>query len=191
MHLVAEKLKVARDEINQQYDKIEGEMLREFFEFVREHQDARWIHWNMSNINFGFETLSHRYSVLTARDAPKISDSRRFNLSHMILAKYGDNCVDHPRMPKLMQLNDKHRDVLTGAEEAEACKDKDFVKLHKSTMSKVYWFKNMFEKLRLGKIITQRSNLWNKIDRMLEAVPAKILGFIAVLISIVGILFPS
>lgn len=185
IHLVAEKRKVDRSSIEAHYDELEAEMLERFFGFVSSNPEARWVHWNMSNINFGFDTLSHRYEVLTGETAPRIQDSRRYNLSSLIMAKYGSNCVDHPKMPNLMEVNGgKHRDVLSGQEEAEAFKAKEFLKLHKSTMSKVYWFRSIFYKLIAGKVKTQRSNWSSKLNRALESLPAKILGFAAVLITI-------
>ncbi len=115
IHLVAEEEKVDRNSIETEYDMLEGEMLSRFYRFVSENPDTRWLHWNMSNINYGLETLSHRYRVLTGKEAPQIADSRRYNLSALILKKYGRDCVDNPRMPKLMELNGgKHRDFLTG-----------------------------------------------------------------------------
>ena len=185
IHLVAEEEGVCRKNIETEYDRLEGAMLERFNQFVSENPDTRWLHWNMSNINFGFETLSHRYQVLTKKDAPRIADSRRFNLSWLILQKYGEDCVDHPRMEKLMELNGgKHRDFLTGQEEAEAFQAKEFIKLHKSTMNKAYWFQSMYWKVMQSKVSTQRSNWKEKVGLVLESVPAKLLGFVAVLFTI-------
>jgi hypothetical protein len=188
IHLVAEEKRVARDEIESHYDGLEGEMLSRFFQFVAENPESKWLHWNMSNINYGFETLSHRYKVLTGKDAPSIPDTRRYNLSSLITTRYGSNCVDHPRMTKLMELNGGvHRDFLNGQEEANAFEAKEFVKLHKSTMSKAYWFQNMFWRLVRNKVVTQRSNWMDRANRTAESRTAKVLGLIAVLCSLAQI----
>lgn len=185
IHLVAEEEKVDRDNIECEYDRLEGEMLDRFYRFVSENPNARWLHWNMSNINYGFETLSHRYRVLMGKEAPKIADSRRYNISTLILKKYGKDCVDHPRMINLMELNGgKPRDMLTGQEEVEAFKAKEYIKLHNSTMAKAYWFQNIFWLLLKNKILTQRSNWKEKVNRITESTPAKVLSFIAVLYTI-------
>ncbi len=185
IHLIAEEKHVERDKIESHYDSLEGEMLGRFYAFVSDNPDARWIHWNMSNINYGFETLSHRYRVLTGKEAPRIPDSRRYNLSTLIMAKYGSDCVDDPKMAKLMDLNGgKHRDFLSGADEVKAFQDKEFIKLHKSTMSKTYWFQKMYLRLLDNSIKTQRSNWKAKANRALESLPAKMLGFIAVLFTV-------
>ncbi|MDP1773038.1 MAG: hypothetical protein Q8L15_12205 [Methylobacter sp.] len=139
----------------------------------------------MSNINYGFETLSHRYRVLTGTDAPRIADTRRYNLSTLIMSKYGSDCVDDPKMANLMNLNGgKHRDFLNGQEEVNAFQAKEFIKLHKSTMSKTYWFQKMYLRLLENKVKTQRSNWKEKANRIVESLPAKILGLVAVLFTI-------
>jgi len=185
IHLVAEEEKVERENIESEYDRLEREMLDRFYQFVTENPNTRWLHWNMTNINYGFETLSHRYRVLTGKDAPKIADSRRYNLSALVLEKYGKDCVDHPRMAKLMELNGgKPRDSLTGQEEVEAFQAKEFIRLHKSTMSKAYWFQSMFQKVLDNKVATQRSNWKGRVNHIVESTPAKVLGLIAVLYTI-------
>lgn len=185
IHLIAEINKVPKENIHEHYDDLERQMLVEFYEFVKSHDDFLWLHWNMSNINYGFETLAHRYKVLTGNDAPKLSDSKRFNLSTLIQAIYGWDCVDKPLMVNLMALNEgKPRDLLTGPEEVEAFKNKEYVKLHKSTMCKVYWFKSMYYKLQNRKIKTAHTNLWNRVNEFMENPWVKLLGFIAVLFTL-------
>lgn len=185
IHLVAEVRNVKKASITSKYDQLEKEMLINFYDFVRSHQDSVWLHWNMSNINFGFEAIEHRYKVLTSEDAPSISDSRRFNLSALILGIYGQNCVENPRMLNLMKLNGGvHRDLLSGSEEVEAFKQKEFVKLHKSTMCKVYWFQSIYLKLQARKIKTSHTNIGNRINEFMEKPFVKILGFVSVIYSL-------
>lgn len=185
IHLIAEVRNVKREEIHDHYDDLEKQMLIQFYEFVKLNQDALWIHWNMSNINYGFEAIAHRYKVLSNTDAPQVPDSRRFNLSTLILATYGENCVDNPRMVNLMQLNGgRPRDQLTGTEEVEAFKNKEYIKLHKSTMCKVYWFQSMYKKLQARKIRTAHTNFLNRTNEFMEKPTVKLLGFISVLYAI-------
>lgn len=180
IHLMAEIDKIQRDDIEQHYDNLEAKMLQDFFDFAKSKPDCYWLHWNMSNINFGFETLEHRYRVLTQKQPPKIDDSKKYNLSALINAAYGKECVADPKMPRLMELNGgKHRDFLTGLEEVAAFKNKEYLKLHKSTMCKVYWFHSMFIKLLNRKIKTDKSNLTAKINSAAESWPAKLAGIIA------------
>ena len=185
MHLVAETMGIKRDEIRNHYDEIEKRMLQDFYDFVGANNNSLWLHWNMSNINFGFEALIHRYRVLTGNMPPRIEDSKKYNLSELILRRYGKNCVDHPRMTKLMELNGGvHRDMLTGTDEVAAFESKEYVKLHNSTMAKVYWFKKMFFKLTSDKVNTQHSNISHKLNKFLERPVVKLLGFIAILFTL-------
>lgn len=185
IHLIAEVKGIAREDIHNHYNDLEAVMLEDFYKFVQSHEDHSWLHWNMSNINFGFETLEHRYRVLTGNIAPTIADSKKHNLSALVSEIYGSNYVDHPKMPNLMDLNGgKPRDFLTGAEEAEAFARKEYVKLHKSTMSKVYFFNTVFHKLVDRKLRTARSNFVERVNRVLESTPVKIVTFVTVLFAV-------
>lgn len=99
IHLIAEVKKIKREEIHAHYDDLEAQMLLDFYCFVKEHQDNYWLHWNMSNINYGFETIEHRFRVLTDKIPPKVNDSKKYNLSSLISGIYGSNYVDHPKLP--------------------------------------------------------------------------------------------
>jgi hypothetical protein len=185
IHLVAERKGIKREDIPICYDDLEGEMLQLFYAFVQGHPVAYWLHWNMSNINYGFEAIAHRYAVLTKQTAPQIPDSKRFNLSTLISGIYGDRYVDHPKMLKLMELNGgRHRDFLTGQEEAETFESKEYIKLHKSTMSKTYWFQSTYYKLQNRKLVTTRTNFWNRVNEWMEHPFAKLLGFVSVLYTL-------
>jgi hypothetical protein len=142
----------------------------------------------MSNINYGFEAIAHRYKVLTKEDAPTIDDTKKFNLSYMILSIYGKNCVDHPRMPNLMKLNGgMHRDVLLGEDEVQAFKNKEYIKLHNSTMAKAGWFENMYQKLQQRKIKTTRTNWLNKLSTFVEHPVVKLFGVVAVVYTLIDL----
>lgn len=192
MHLIAEELGIAREHITDHYDVIEKQMLIKFYDFIKNHQTALWIHWNMSNINYGFEAIAHRYKVLTKDDAPTIDDTKKFNLSHMILSVYGRECVDHPRMSNLMKLNGgMHRDTLMGEDEVQAFKNKEYIKLHNSTMAKAGWFESMYQKLQRRKINTTRTNWLNKLSRFVEHPIVKLFGVIAVIYSLTDLIMKA
>jgi hypothetical protein len=143
IHIVAEELHIMRDSIEDNFDKIEMEMLDRYFNFISERSDSIWIHWNMTNINFGFEAIEHRYKVLTGKNPITIDEKNKFNLSSLLKKRFGKNYANDPKMQSLMELNnEKSRSFLTGAEEVSAFKAKEYVKMHNSTMSKVYFFRN-------------------------------------------------
>ena len=185
IHLIAEVNKIPCENIHDRYDYLEKEMLAQFFAFLSENDDAFWLHWNMSNINYGFEALIHRYKVLSGVDGKRIPDSKKYNLSSLILSKYGEGCVEHPRMTSFMKLNGgEHRDYLAGKEEVVAFADKEYVKLHKSTMSKAYWFKHMYYLLQKNKVKVHNKNWGNTVNTFLERPTIKVLSFFAVLFTL-------
>ncbi|MFM5680385.1 MULTISPECIES: hypothetical protein [Aeromonas] len=186
IHLIAEIEKIKRENIHEHYDLLEEKMLCYFFKFVSSIPDAIWVHWNMSNINYGFETLYHRYKVLSGINPSKIPDSKKINLSSLISALYGDRCVEHPRMKKLMELNDgNHKDLLTGAEEVAAFESKEYIKLHNSTMQKVYWFNHALALSLANKLNTKNNRFIRRINFVLDSTAAKILGFAAIVFTII------
>jgi len=185
IHLIAEVNKIPREDIHDHYDDLEKEMLAQFFAFLSENDGGFWLHWNMSNINYGFEALIHRYKVLSGVDGKRILDSKKYNLSSLILSIYGKGCVEHPRMASFMKLNNgEHRDNLSGKEEVDAFAAKEYVKLHKSTMSKAYWFQHMYYLLQKNKVNVHNKNWANKVNTFLERPTVKVLGFVAVVFSL-------
>ena len=84
IHLIAEVKNISQEEIHKHYDELEAVMLEDFYSFVQSHQDHYWLHWNMTNINFGFQALEHRYRVLTLDvqvfddDLPKLLSKNNF-----------------------------------------------------------------------------------------------------------------
>ena len=192
MHLIAEELHIDRHNITDSYDEIEKVMLTRFFEFVKKRGSrALWLHWNMRNINFGFETLEHRYSVLTGKKPTHIAEESRYNISSILSKKYGHNYAKDPKMLNLMELNGgKHRDFLTGEEEVTAFKANEFVKMHNSTMCKVNFFKMVFSKMVANKLRTETNQLRYKINELYQNPIVQILGLIGVIGTIVSLIIP-
>lgn len=109
-------------------------MLDEYFEFVKLHKEYYWVHWNMRDINYGFEAIEYRYSVLGGEPI-SINNSNKFDLARKLIDMYGQ--INQPSSVKLIEENHiTKQNYLTGKEEAE-CFEKEFVKLHQSTLRKV------------------------------------------------------
>lgn len=146
IHKTAEINKVPFDKIEEDYDRLEKEMLTDFFTLVKNHNSFNWIHWNMRDINYGFEAIEHRYSVLGGIPE-SISDSNKFDLSRLLIDIFGRRYIGHPRLESLMNFNKiTKKDFLTGAEEAQAFENKEYVKLHQSTLRKVDIFQTILER---------------------------------------------
>lgn len=146
MHKVAEKKHIPTDNIEAQYDDLERTMLDEFFTYAKEHKEYMWIHWNMRDINYGFKAIEHRFSVLGGKPY-KIDDSKKIDLSRILIQYYGVGYIDHPRMEKLIEYNKiTAKDYLSGQNEATAFKNKEYIKLHMSTLRKVDVFANIINR---------------------------------------------
>lgn len=188
VHLVAEKLHIMRADILDRYDEIEAALLEEFFQFVRDHPGNIWLHWNMINLQYGFETLAHRYAVLTDKNAPNIDMDSRINIAGIVLGKYGEKCVGTPHMMNLMKVNGGvKRDFVLGKDEVDLFKNGEFARLHASTISKVSFFSETVHLLLDRKLKTERSNLVLNIERGTDHVAAKIVGLASSVYAIVDL----
>ena len=157
IHLIAERKQIPLSDIEQHYDSLEKEMLTEFYEFANTHQHFSWIHWNMRNINYGFAAIEHRFKVLG--DEPiVIAEERKYDLALLLVNLYGEEYISHPRLTSLLEKNNLlHRDFLSGGDEAAAFEDKDYLKLHQSTLRKVNLMGHILEKAADNKLKTNAS----------------------------------
>lgn len=137
IHQIAERSSIPFKDITAKYDHLEKEMLDEFFEFVGSHRGVNYLHWNMRDINFGFAAIEHRYRVLTGQPV-HIEETKKFDLSRILIDIYGVGYADHPRLASVLTLNSiKPLDFLSGKEEADAFDQQDYAALHRSTLRKV------------------------------------------------------
>jgi hypothetical protein len=137
IHQVAERNHHDLNKIDTDYDRFEREMLDDYFRFVDRHQTHKWLHWNMRDINYGFPALEHRYRVLDGEPVI-IHDSQKLDLARLLIDLYGVGYIGHPRLENLIDKNAISRlNFLTGAEEAAAFVDRNYVGLHQSTLRKV------------------------------------------------------
>lgn len=186
-HSIAEELGIERENVLDNFDRIERSLLDKFYEFARDRRDQFWVHWNMRNLTYGFEHLEHRYTVLGGANAPVIPVERRVNLNDMLADRYGGDYAKHPKLYHLMELNGGiHRDFLDGKQEVEAFKNSEFIRMHNSTLCKVGFFAKVITRMKKGKLKTSSSGLGAKLDRVFETRLVKGLGLLAIFITIFG-----
>lgn len=143
IHLMAQIQKKSLVNISDaDLDIIEKEMLKEYFDFIKRHSTYKWVHWNMRNASYGFEAISNRYRILGG--TPKsIEDQFKYDLPEILGHIYTYHFEKHKKPTKGQLLNltirngNTTRDALTGEDEALAFDQKNFLKLHMSTMRKV------------------------------------------------------
>jgi hypothetical protein len=178
--------------IQENYDVLEKEMLNEYFEFLKVHKEYYWVHWNMRDINYGFTAIEHRFKVLDG-NPEKISESKKFDLARALVSLYGNTYIGHPRLEKIIKKNNiTDLNFLTGQEESDAFDNKEYVKLHQSTLRKVDILANI-----LGRTLNRRLRTnakWVEIygihpnvigELIKEHWIFSILSFLAVIITIV------
>jgi hypothetical protein len=128
---------VENSKIEEKYEEIEKVMLDNFFEFVRTHQGLIYVHWNMRNINYGFSALEHRYKVLGG-EPHILEDEKKVDASRLMYNIYGRGYTNRGALVDLTDLNHFNNTYfLSGADEAEAFTNGEYLKLHQSTLAKV------------------------------------------------------
>jgi hypothetical protein len=162
IHKSAEQSGVDVAKIFEQYDALERSMLDEYFNHLKTLNVHTFVHWNMRDINFGFQAIEHRFKVLGGTPEV-IDDSRKVDLARLMVAMFGVSYAphgDHGRMHSLMTLNSiTARDALPGEEEAAAFDNREYIKLHQSTLRKVDVMGNLLERALDGSLKTKSSLL--------------------------------
>jgi hypothetical protein len=157
IHKSAEQNGIGTDKITEHFDDLERKMLREFFNHVKNLSAHKFIHWNMRDINYGFQAIEHRFKVLGAKPEV-IDDSKKVDLARELVTLYGKGYAPHGesgRMHSIVELNKiTIRDALTGAQEAEAFENGEFVQLHQSTLRKVDVIANILDRTIDGSLLT-------------------------------------
>lgn len=176
IHKMAEQQGFRSADIPSHYDDLERQMLDEFFDFLRNHSGYKYVHWNMRDANYGFPALEHRYKVLKG-DPYILSDSQKLDLARAFVAIYSRSYVGHDPIGRFLNISRFNKitdkDALTGAQEADAFKNQEYVKLHLSTLRKVDMMSNLFERAEDGALKTHAR--WREIYGIS---PASIVGVI-------------
>lgn len=161
IHKVAELEGVAPRSITQNYDRLEKGMLDEYFQFLGAHEGYRWVHWNMRDINYGFAAIEHRHRVLGGMPVI-LDDSRKLDLSRLLVSRFGVGYISHPRLESLMTRNSiTTLDFLAGKAEAEAFEAGDYVRLHQSTLRKIDVLANILTRAADGTLKTDAR--WHEV----------------------------
>ena len=140
IHKIAEIRGVPFTEISEYYNCLEKEMLRDFYHYLAKFQQMQYMHWNMRDSSYGFQAIEHRFRVLggKAEEIFTVDDKNKTDLSRLLIDIYGLDYVGHPRLESLLEKNGiSRRDFLPGADEPKAFEEKNFVRLHQSTLRKV------------------------------------------------------
>ncbi len=140
--------------INEDIDNLERDMLSSYFDFLRKNADFTYIHWNMRDDAYGFQALEHRFRVLGGEPFI-LQDDKKLDLARVLVALFSRSYCSHEsksgKNGRLMVLTEMNKiadlDALSGAEEAEAFENGEYLKLHRSTLRKVDIFANIIDRI--------------------------------------------
>lgn len=133
-----------------EYNELEKKMLKSFYDFVKKHKDYKWVHWNMRDSNFGFEAIGNRYRILGGKPIG-IDDDRKYDFPRILGSIYTYGYEENKPFGRLLNLAKRNRistdGALPGADEAKAFDNKEYLKLHKSTLRKVDVIESLIERV--------------------------------------------
>ncbi|MFO6292362.1 hypothetical protein, partial [Pseudomonas aeruginosa] len=160
LHKSAE-LRGQLDSMKGTLDPLEKDMLKGYFSFLQKYQDHEFLHWNMRDDVYGFHALEHRYRVLGGKPF-ELPDEKKIDLARLLVRLYGKAYAPHKdsqgRKGRIMALAELNKvtdeDALTGAQEAEAFEQGNYILMHRSTLRKLDMFANFFERTHEKSLIT-------------------------------------
>ncbi len=127
------------------------------------------IHWHMRNPACGFEHLEHRYRVPGGKDASVIPVEQRPDLNDLLAERHGIEYATHPRLKSLMTSSGGiHRHFLGGEEEVQAFREKEFIRMHNSTLYKTELLHPAIRKFPKGNLRTSSRGSGVALDRIFE-----------------------
>lgn len=137
----------------------EKHVLSSYFEFLKDHPQARLVHWNMRSADFGFGALENRYAHVFATDAPQtLPSDRMFDIDDLVSLGYGDDFADHPKLKNLARLNGiQLRAFLDGKDEADRFAKGEHADVRRSVVEKVSLIAKLARCTLDGTLETKRS----------------------------------
>jgi len=143
------------------YDLLEKKMLDSFYDFVKRHKNFKWIHWNMRDSNYGFEAISNRYRILKGKHF-EIDEDRRYDLPRILSNIYTHGYEKNQPDGRLLNLALRNgittNDALKGSAEATAFDEKQYLKLHQSTLRKVDIIDSVIDRAAKGELKVHSKN---------------------------------
>ncbi|MDB0581395.1 hypothetical protein [Salinicoccus roseus] len=138
-------------------DRLEKEMLEEFYSFAHLHSKKFWVHWSMTDTNYGFPAITNRAKKHKIDNAFDLGLLNKIDLSVELKRIYGDSYVSGPnKFPGIVKLNNiSGMARLEGVEEPEAFNRGEFGKVHQSILKKVNNLQSIFNRIALGTLITE------------------------------------
>ena len=133
-------------------------LLQAALKFMRDHGEARWLHWKMSRPEYGFQALADRLTWLGQQSLPLPPPDRSHDLDSLVVERYGLDYAPHPRLPSLIHLNGIHtRYARWGPKEPELIDSHEYTAVQQSVTEKVRLLADIFNLLVEGRLQTENS----------------------------------
>jgi hypothetical protein len=168
IHYEADKANLSLEDIENSYRDLELRVLKAFNEFVKRHSNYTWIHWDMNNIQFGFEAIKHRFDKILAglnglnERYEEIPVNKKINLCQLLEKMYGDRFTQGPdKLASLMKVNNNEildNNYLSMEDEEIEFENKNYHVLLKSLDCKVNFICKVSERLDSRKLRVESKN---------------------------------
>jgi hypothetical protein len=136
-HLAAEREGIPAESILSVQQELERHILRAFYEYVAANPKARWVHWGLSGIRYGFPALSQRAASLDVASLDMLGH-RAVDLAQYFRWHLGEDYVPHKRLTSLARMNQVNTYGRLGtADLTAACREGRFVEMLASLRRKV------------------------------------------------------
>lgn len=178
-----------------EYDTLEKEMLTDFSSFVSQNATHKWIHWNMRDSNYGFEAINNRIKILKGTTF-QIPDDFKYDFPRILGQIYTYDYENNKPKGRLLNLADRNNistvNAMTGKEEADAFDNKEYLRLHMSTLRKVDIIESIMYRVENQelKVNSKKKDIYgltfNGIIAIIKETP-----WLLVIMSIIGYLIGS
>lgn len=185
----AEKANIELDDIEDNYEELEYFLLEEFNAFLKKHRDYVWIHWDMNQIDYGFEAIKHRFNI-TAKEfdieLENIVSNNKFDLNYLLENMYGTEYTkSNDKMKSLMTENDyiDVKSYMTNKKESEEFNEKHFSQVKNSINSKMNFMFSIVEKLENNTLKIPNKNNYSIFIEFISHPVFHLVGWIATIIG--------
>jgi DNA polymerase elongation subunit (family B) len=166
----------------------EKEMLEEFYEYIRTHNDNVFVGWNLKNDTYGLQVIERRYKQVTGSEVP-IRLEHVFDLDSIFQKKYGSCYVSHGifgKMYSLFALNGVNLEYfIEGKREAELFDKEEIRKIEMSNICKVQGINNVLE-LSFANKLKIENGLKYKVQYFIDnSLSIKIIMIVAALLGVI------
>lgn len=185
----AEKADIEIEDIEDNYDELEFSVLKAFNTFLKEHDDYIWIHWEMSQENYGFEAIKHRFNIIAnelGKALESISANNIIDLNHLLEDMYGKEYTQDTDKLKSLMIENSFKDTqiyLTSKKESEIFNNKNFSLIQRSLQCKMDFMFIMIDKLSTSSLKIPHKNTYSIFIEIISHPLFHLIGWVATITS--------